>query len=138
MLDEGLKEKIEKFKLNKIEKEFEINDVVVNRNTNLIYTITSIIPTTDSQVYEGKLLGTSEISLLYPEDIEIYIFNKPKAISGVTRIGEFEYKGGSIRFKHNKGVTTDASPILAFADVLYSEVAGRKVKVTISIEEIEG
>ena len=137
MLNQELKEIIEKCMENKIEKEFEVGEVVINRKTNLIYTITNVIPTTDSKVYEGKLLGTTELNLLYPEDIEVYIFNKPKAINGVTRIGEFEYKGDSIRFKHNKGVTTDASSILEFADVLYSEVVGRKVKVTISIEEIE-
>lgn len=130
------------------ERQFEVGTVVVNRKTNLLYTVTRVIPTNGGVVYEGKLLGTEELNLLYPEDIEVYLFHKPKAIKGVTHIGEIVPSIGGLEFqfkhllKSKKGdfisdVAIDAYPFLDYTGLVYRDVAGKKIKITVSIEEID-
>ena len=118
------------------ERQFEVGTVVVNRKTNLLYTVTRVILTNGGVVYEGKLLGTEELNLLYPEDIEVYLFHKPKAIKGVTHIGEIVHKAGNLEFRSKNNIV-DAIPFLDFTGLTYRDVVGKKIKITVSIEEID-
>ncbi len=59
--------------------------------------------------------------------------------SKVGRFERIENSGGMIRFFHDNelGVTNDVNSILEFTDSVLREVEGKKVKVTIMLEEVE-
>ena len=53
------------------------------------------------------------------------------------KIGEFKQDDtGNIYFEREKGRFNEAHVLLAFSDKIFSEVTGKKVRVTISIEEV--
>lgn len=68
---------------------------------------------------------------------------KPSKFARVeSKVGIFEKienSDGMIRFCHDNklGVTNDVNSILAFTDSVLREVEGKKVKVTIMLEEVE-
>lgn len=68
---------------------------------------------------------------------------KPSKFARVeSRVGRFEKienSDGIIRFCHDNkiGVTNDVNSILTFTDSVLREVEGKKLKVTIMLEEVE-
>ena len=53
------------------------------------------------------------------------------------KIGEFKQDDtGCIYFDRERGRLNEAHALLAFSDKVFSEVKGKKVRVTISIEEV--
>ena len=54
------------------------------------------------------------------------------------KVGRFEDCGDRIIFKYeNGGGLTDATAILCGANCVYREVEGKKIKMTVILEEIE-
>lgn len=55
----------------------------------------------------------------------------------IVKIGEFKQDdAGNIYFDREKGRLNEAHALLAFSDKIFADVKDKKVRVTISIEEI--
>jgi hypothetical protein len=55
----------------------------------------------------------------------------------VVKIGEFKKDGTNIVFESKKGRLNEAHVLLAFHDKVFRNVEGKRVRVTLIIEEID-
>ncbi len=55
----------------------------------------------------------------------------------VVKIGEFKKDGTDMIFEREKGRLNEAHVLLAFHDKVFRDVEGKKVRVTLIIEEID-
>lgn len=124
---------------------WEVGDIFESKYDGELFKIIEIDP--EARYSEKDKVGYISISL-FGKSIGRHCFGKdgmkkPSRFARVeNKIGRFEIienSNGIIRFCHDNelGVTNDVNSILAFTDSVLREVEGKKVKVTIMLEEVK-
>lgn len=124
---------------------WKVGDIFESIDDGELFKIIKIDP--KARYSEKDKTGYIGVSL-FGKSIGSYCFGKDgmrkpsrfaRVESKVGRFEEIENSDGIIRFCHDNklGVTNDVNSILAFTDSVLQEVEGKKVKVTIMLEEIE-
>lgn len=140
-----IEEILEKKEMNDMKTVWQVGDIFESKYDGELFKIIEIDP--EARYSEKDKVGYIGISL-FGKSIGKHCFGKDgmrkpskfaRVESEVGRFEKIENSDGIIRFCHDNklGVTNDVNFILAFTDSVLREVEGKKVKVTIMLEQIE-